>query len=89
MFAPGASGADLYICYVSGLQYLFVRNYINKQIVRRVALMHFPSTLQVVDFNKVANELKLKMQSGGLQALVSIGTKEGRVLIYKLEDTEA
>lgn len=29
MYAPGSSGAQTYICYISALQYLFVRNFID------------------------------------------------------------
>ena len=74
MYAPGSAAADTYICYVSALQYLFVRNFTTGEMVKRIALMHFPTCLSLVDFAKVAQQFELSVQGGGLQALAFVGT---------------
>ncbi len=57
--------------------------------MRRIALMHFPVCLQLVDYNIVATELSLKQLAGGLQAVAAIGTREGRALVYRVDSQEA
>jgi hypothetical protein len=42
-----------------------------------------------VDFNKVAALNNLKISGGGLKAMVTVGTREGRVLVYKVDTQEA
>lgn len=51
--------------------------------------MHFPICLQLADYNRVATELSLKQQAGGLQAVAAIGTREGRALVYRVDSQEA
>ncbi len=51
--------------------------------------MHFPICIQLVDYNNVAAELGIKQQAGGLQAVVAVGTREGRALVYKVDAQEA
>lgn len=88
LFAPGSSCVDHYFCYVSALQYLFVRNYVARQTIRRVSLMYFPTSLQLVDYYKLATELDLPIRGGGLQALTGVGTREGKVLVYRVDSQE-
>ena len=88
----GSSGVDMYFCYVSALQYIFVRNYNTNETRMRVALQHFPTCLSIMDYNKIANEAGLSLLNkygGGLACLAAVGTKEGKVLIYRLDSSEA
>mmetsp|Transcript_15803 Transcript_15803/g.21389 ORF Transcript_15803/g.21389 Transcript_15803/m.21389 type:complete len:341 (-) Transcript_15803:185-1207(-) len=86
----GSSGLDIYFCYVSALQYVFVRNYNVNQTVKRIALLHFPTRLCIMEYNKIANEAGLELLSRyGIASLVAVGTKEGKVLIYRLDNNEA
>lgn len=91
LFAPGNNAVDLYFCYVSALQYLFVRHYTHKMTLRRVSLMYFPTSLQITDYSKCAQELDLSsgLKGGGLQALVAVGTQEGKAVVYKVDNSDA
>ena len=91
LFAPGNNAVDLYFCYVSALQYLFVRHYTHKMTLRRVSLMYFPTSLQINDYSKCAQELDLSsgLKGGGLQALVAVGTQEGKAIVYKVDNSDA
>ena len=81
---------DYYFCYVSALQYIFVRNYNMNETVRKISLMHFPTTLINMHYNKLANEAGLKELSRiGIASLVAVGTKEGKVLIYRVDLNES
>ena len=48
-FSPAKGSVDIYFCFVQALQYIYVRNYIQKAIVKRVSLMHFPTCMVLVD----------------------------------------
>ena len=86
----GSSGVDHYFCYVSALQYIFVRNYNLNETVKKISLMHFPTRLHIMDYNRLAIEAGLKELSRiGIASLVAVGTKEGKVLIYRLDSNEA
>lgn len=86
----GSSGVDHYFCYVSALQYIFVRNYNLNETVKKISLMHFPTKLCIMEYNRLANEAGLKLMSRvGIASLVAVGTKEGKVLIYRLDLNEA
>ena len=81
---------DHYFCYVSALQYIFVRNYNLNETVKKISLMHFPTKLCLMEYNRLANEAGLQMLSRiGIASLVAVGTKEGKVLIYRLDLQEA
>lgn len=54
MYAPGSSGSYTYVCYVSALQYLFLRNFVEGSTVVRIPLMHFPTCLDLMPYSKVA-----------------------------------
>jgi len=55
----GSSGVDHYFCYVSALQYIFVRNYNLNETVKKISLMHFPTKLCIMEYNRIANEAGL------------------------------
>lgn len=81
---------DLYFCYVSALQYIFVRNYNLNETVKKISLLHFPTKLCIMEYNRLANEAGLTLLSRiGIASLVAVGTKEGKVLIYRLDNNEA
>jgi len=52
--------------------------------------MYFPTCLQLIDYTTCAGQLDLAMgiKGGGLQALVGVGTREGRVLVYKVDNMD-
>lgn len=86
----GSSGLDIYFCYVSALQYIFVRNYNLNETVKKISLMHFPTKMCIMEYNRLANEAGLQLLSRiGIASLVAVGTKEGKVLIYRLDSNEA
>jgi len=81
---------DIYFCYVSALQYIFVRNYNLGETVKKISLLHFPTKLCIMEYNRLANEAGLQLLSRiGIASLVAVGTKEGKVLIYRLDSNEA
>ena len=52
--------------------------------------MHFPTCVSLMDYNKIANEAGLAiLPKYGIASLVAVGTKEGKVLFYRLDNTEA
>lgn len=52
--------------------------------------MHFPTRLHIMEYNRLAIEAGLKELSRiGIASLVAVGTKEGKVLIYRLDSNEA
>ena len=87
----GSSGVDHYFCFVSALQYVFVRNYNLNCTIRKISLMHFPTNICVNDYKHIANDANLtgSLTRGGLSSLVTVGTKEGKVLIYRVDNNES
>lgn len=83
-FSPARSSVDLYFSTVSALQYVYVRNYIQGAIVKRVSLLHFPTCFEVAEFNEL---FEGDDNLGGEQVLAIIGTKEGKVLSYKISSS--
>lgn len=53
--------------------------------------MYFPTSLQITDYSKCAQELDLSsgLKGGGLQALVAVGTQEGKAVVYKVDNSDA
>ena len=48
--------------------------------------MHYPTKLCIMEYNKIAIEAGLEILSKiGIASLVAVGTKEGKVLIYRLD----
>lgn len=52
-FSPAKSSVDIYFSFVQALQYIYVRNYIQRAIVKRVSLMHFPQCITLNDYNEL------------------------------------
>lgn len=53
-FAPSKnSQVDIYYAFVSSLQYIYVRNYIQSIIVKRVSLLHFPTCFSLIDYTSL------------------------------------
>ena len=80
-FSPSRSSVDLYFAFVGSLQFVYVRNFISQAIVKRVSLMHFPTCFALTDFNNLGVS---DIAEGGEQVLAVVGTKDGRVLTYKI-----
>lgn len=96
----GSSYSDYYFCYVSAMQYIFVRNYNTRETVKKIDLMlpnkagnelYFPTQLCILDYNKVAaNAGRSEMSKHvGIGALIAVGTKEGKVLVYRVDTNES
>ena len=69
------------------MQYVYVRNYVQRVIVKRVSLLHFPTCFALNDYNELLIENSAEGEEnnlGGEQVLALIGTKEGKVLTYKI-----
>ena len=64
-FAIGSSSVDYYFCYVSDLQYIFIRNY-NSKNTQKIALTDFPTCLCLLDYYKLANAADIEITGGGL-----------------------
>ncbi len=73
---PKESSADIFYSFVGSLQYIFVRNFVEKAIVKRVSLMHFPTCLVLS---------KGESEEGGEAVVACIGTKEGKVLGVRID----
>lgn len=92
-FSPARSSPDLFMSLVSSLQYVYLRNFVQRAIVKRVSLLHFPTCFAVADFNTLflggysEDEHPGVGQAGGEQVLAVIGTKEGKVLSYKISSS--
>lgn len=79
---------------MSSLQYIYVRNYIQNTIVKRVSLLHFPTCFSLIDYTSLlisddhlaedGNPLTVK---GGEEVLACVGTKEGKLLMIKVSST--
>lgn len=63
------------------LQYIFVRNYHEKATLKKIALGYFPTCMQVINYQDVAKNLSLPYTGAGLQALVVVGTEEGKIIV--------
>ena len=75
---------------MSALQYIFVRNFNLNETVKKISLLHFPTKICLTDYNRVAREAGLEQISRvGIASLVVVGTKEGKVLVYKLDSQES
>lgn len=61
-----------------------MRNYISRSIVKRIPLQYFPTCLSLLDYNTLLLEEDEGFGKGGESVLACIGTKEGKVLAYKI-----
>jgi hypothetical protein len=68
-----------------------VRNYVQGAIVKRVSLLNFPTCFTLNDYNDLFIEggSEEGTQLGGEQVLALVGTKEGKVLTYKISSAGA
>mmetsp|Transcript_34972 Transcript_34972/g.26103 ORF Transcript_34972/g.26103 Transcript_34972/m.26103 type:complete len:185 (+) Transcript_34972:1815-2369(+) len=82
VFAPGTTQVDLYYSFVSALQYVYIRNYVQRAVIRRVSLVSFPTCLSLLDFSSLA--LLDDQIEGGENVLAFIGTKEGQVQMMQI-----
>jgi hypothetical protein len=53
-------------------------------IVKRVSLLHFPTCFTLNDYNELGSQDEDEANLGGEQVLALVGTKEGKVLTYKI-----
>jgi hypothetical protein len=87
-FAPGTASTDVYYAIVDEFDYLYIRNY-KKCDLKRVSLSHcYPVCFKMIEFGNVDlsedSYLFNQVKKGAKGTyLVSIGTKEGKVLVYK------
>ena len=63
-----------------------MRNYIQGAIVKRVSLLHFPTCFSIIDYNSLFIEGE-EEELGGEQVLALVGTKEGKVIAYKISSS--
>lgn len=85
-FAPGSAMSDQYFCFVDALQFIFIRNYQRSEIIKQISLNMFPTSLNIVEFTKLKIDEESAIKDIGISKgnfLVAIGTKEGRILIYR------
>ena len=48
--------------------------------------MHFPTKFCIMEYNRLANEAGLQLLSRvGIASLIAVGTKEGKVLVYRVD----
>lgn len=55
--------------------------------MRRIDLGYTPLSMQVVDYSPIAQMLNLSSR-GGMQTLVVTGTKEGKVVVWYISESE-
>lgn len=87
VFATDSNAASEYISYCSAVQFLFIRNYVGKELRLKIALEGFPTCLRLDNFSELeknANQnLSSKKGKGQKDSqLAAVGTKCGRVFVY-------
>ena len=82
---------DLYICWVDVLQFLYIRNFQRSEIIKRIPLNANPSCLAMVSFARLNKRISEEAAIRDLIStatkgtyLVAIGTKCGKVVIYRV-----
>ena len=77
----------MYYAIVDEFDYLYIRNYKKCEILKRVSLNHcYPTCFKMIEFRNVdLNEESQHLVKKGAKGtyLTAIGTKEGKVLVYK------
>jgi len=88
------SMADQYFCFVEALPYIFIRNFEHGAIIHRINLCkptQYPTSIKLFDASKLKVDedslLKDVLPTTSGNFLVGIGTKEGRVFIYRYSAT--
>lgn len=87
----GTSSLDHYFAFVPALQFIFIRNYMYNQTVRKVTLEYFPTCLQFMERAAVTSlylDLGVKYEKGQTGMICAVGTKCGKVLLYKMDLSE-
>jgi len=88
-FHPGSNSVDIYFCYVKALQYLFARDHSQHATLMRIALESFPTSISIIDYPRSDFiDIYDKKTSGGPDALACIGTTNGKVLAYKVRQSD-
>jgi len=85
-FPPKSSGGTYYST-VSDLQYIFIRDYVNRSIVKRVSLMYFPTAIHLADYStyeRNGGQAAEKITVGGEEVLAIVGTREGKIINMKV-----
>ena len=87
--------AGQYLAYVDDLQYIFIRNYQRREIVKRISLAVSPTCLTMIELTKLRehlhedsafrDEMGSERQAGKGRYLACIGTREGKVLVYRID----
>ena len=85
---------DQYFCLVEALPYIFIRNFERHTIIHRINLSkptQYPTSFKLFDASKLKVDdescLKDVLPTTSGNFLVGIGTKEGRVFIYRYSAT--
>lgn len=55
-FFPGGAApppADLYLCFVDALQFLYIRNWRRSEIIKRIPLNAHPSCMAILNFGRL------------------------------------
>lgn len=88
-FHPGSNSVDIYFCYVRALQYLFARDHSQHTTLMRIPLEAFPTNISVIDYPRSDfGDIYDRKSSGGLDVLACIGTTNGKVLVYKIRQSD-
>lgn len=92
-FFPGSHQhpppAELYLCFVDALQFVYIRNWQRSEIIKRIPINTLPSCLSIVSFARLQRRLFDETSSREARAaskgfLMALGTKDGRVAVYRL-----
>ena len=94
-FFTGSSNSspptDLYICWVDALPFLYIRNFVRSEIIKRIPLNAHPSCLAMISFGRIGTKISpdaalndmISIKTKGSYLMV-IGTKCGKVVIYRM-----
>lgn len=79
---------DQYFAWVDSLPYIFMRNYKESTVTKKINLMssNYPTCLDMTQFKHIELEEDSALKRNQKDLLVSIGTKNGKVLIYRIGD---
>ena len=88
VLAPGSQSVDSYFSFVSILQYVYLRRFTTKQLLMRIGLQFFPTSLAVADFSLTRNTLQLSTKGSPVEFTMAVGNEEGRAVVYKIENND-
>jgi hypothetical protein len=73
---------------VDALQYIFIRDFLKGEITKRISLSFFPTCMALISFGdiEISEDSSLKEMIGNKRGsyLAALGTKDGKVVIYRL-----